>query len=109
VNVTLTGGKRKVCVSHLSPPKTTSDLSFADEPQPNLIDNLHLDGETGMALLYKDKISLDWTWDWYSRERREYESSVMLKDEIAIRWEDGMHLRRYFVHLTRTMMPHASA
>jgi hypothetical protein len=61
VNVTLTGGKRKVRISHSFPSRISSDLLFVDEPQPNHIDNLHLGGEMEMALLYTDKISLDQT------------------------------------------------
>jgi hypothetical protein len=63
VNVTLTGGKRKVCIFQPHYRETLSDLCFADEPQPNLIDNQHLGGETEMALLYMDRINLDQTWD----------------------------------------------
>jgi len=57
VNVTLTGGKRKVCISQSHYRETLTNLYFTDEPQPNLIDNQLLRGETEMALLYMDKIS----------------------------------------------------
>jgi hypothetical protein len=47
VNVTLTGGKRKVRTPCLHATKIISDLTFADEPQPNHIDNFTLGRRQG--------------------------------------------------------------
>ena len=60
VNVTLTGGKRKVRTPNHSTTKIISDLNFADEPQPNHIDNLRLGGDgDGVALHGQDQPGSD--------------------------------------------------